>query len=128
MSFHLFEQALPEGNTMPTLQELQADVARLTAENATLRAIQKSMNFTERQTGMTAREAELAIAKQVFSGGRASMPRQGGSVDFDELSRDTAGAGTRTASDAQLAIARQVFSGSKATRRHADSTRPAVHS
>lgn len=55
--------AFSEGNDMPTIQELQADVARLTAENAALKANQKPVDFAERETNLAAREAAVAAAQ-----------------------------------------------------------------
>jgi hypothetical protein len=55
--------AFSEGHTtMPTPQEMQATIDRLTAENATLKANQKPVDFAERESSLAAREAKVAEA------------------------------------------------------------------
>lgn len=54
--------AFSEDNPM-TIAELQAQVAALTTENATLKANQKPADFAEREAGIAQREAKVAEAE-----------------------------------------------------------------
>lgn len=54
--------AFSEGDDM-TLQQLQAEVARLTAENTALKANQMPADFAERETSIATREAAVAAAE-----------------------------------------------------------------
>lgn len=55
--------AFSEGNTMPTVQELQAQLTAAQAEIATLKANQKPADFAEREASLAQREAALAAAE-----------------------------------------------------------------
>jgi len=55
--------AFNEGDDDMNLQQLQAEVTRLTAENATLKANQMPADFAERETSLAAREAAVAAAQ-----------------------------------------------------------------
>jgi K+-transporting ATPase c subunit len=54
--------AFSEGDDM-NIQQLQAEVTRLTAENTALKASQLPADFAERQTNLAAREAAVAAAQ-----------------------------------------------------------------
>jgi hypothetical protein len=55
--------AFSEDDNMPTVQELQAQLAAKDTEIATLKANQKPADFAERESGLAAREAAVAASE-----------------------------------------------------------------